>query len=241
MALQHKSESSGVSRRVGRPLGLVALGLGVTSSALLGARSEDCLALVASGFLLALSINVLLVYRRYVDYYLIAASFLAVDLAYSLTMLAGVVQFYMDLVDLALIVLSLASVGYYWFLADVPSIFGVHTPIAVLVSTLMGIHFGLRYPVRLPLLTVIDALASLVSSPSSTSRAESGTATALFFMLFYLSPVVADVGVEALSMLAALYLARNLVLHSRLHQLRRGLGALVSLDMVLRPVLVALS
>ena len=241
MVLQHRSESGGATHLVGRSLGLVALGLGAASSTLLRVCSEDYLALVASGFLLVLSINILLVYRRYVDYYLIAVSFLVVELVYSLTTLAGVTQFYLDLVDLALIALSLASVSYYWFLADVPSVFRVYTPASVLVSTFIGIYFGLKYPVRLPLLTITDALASLTSSPSGVSRVESATVAALFFMLFYLSPVVVDVGVEALTMFAALYLARNLVLHSRLYQFRRGFSALVSIDMVLKPILVVLT
>ncbi|MEM3132272.1 MAG: hypothetical protein QXV72_06580 [Sulfolobales archaeon] len=242
MMLQRADESSGVRHSIGRSIGLVVLGLGVASSTLIRVCGEDHLVLVVSSLLLALCVNFLLVYRRSVDYYLTATSFFILVLIYSLTKLVGVADRYLDVADLGLIALLLASIGYYWFLIDVSSLFKAHTPVAVLVSTFVGIYLGLKYPVRLPLLTIVDALASLTASSSGMSRAESATVATLFFILLYLSPLAIGLDVEALAIFAALYAVRNIALYSnRLQQYKLRVGDLVSFDMVLKPVLVVLT
>lgn len=198
--------------------------------------------LALSSLLLVLCVNVLLIHRKSVDYYLTTASFLLVLLLYSLTKLAGVADRYLDLADLALITLLLASVGYYWSLVDMSSLFKTHTPIAVLASTFVGIYLGLEHPARLALLTLADALTSLVASSGRGGRAESAAVAALFFVLLYASPVAAELGIEVLALFAALYSVRNLVFFSsRLRKYRWRVGDLVSLDMVLKPLLVVLA
>lgn len=223
-------------------MGLAVLGAGAASSTLLRVRSDDHIVLTASSLLLTLCVNVLIVYRRYVNYYLVASSFFTVVLLYPLTKFVGVADRYLDLVDLGLVALLLFSAGYYWLLADMSSLFKAHTPIAVLVSTFAGIYLGLKHPVRLALLTVVDALASLVLSSGWRSRVESATAAALFFVLLYASPITAELRVEALAAFAALYLARSSVVFSdSLRRYRQRLGDLVSLDMVLKPLLAVVA
>lgn len=242
MRLLHRGESDEAGRRLGGTLGLVVPGLGASLSILLRVCGEDLLVLTVSSLLLILCVNVLLIYRRDVDYYLITASFLLALLLYSLAKLAGVADNYLDLADLALTGLLLVSVGYYWSLVDMSSLFRTHTPIAVLASTFVGIHLGLGHPARLALLTILDALASLTVSSGKGSRAESAAAVALFFVLLYASPLTAELSVAELALFAVLYSARNIVLFSgRLRRYRWRVGDVVSLDMVLRPLLVVLT
>lgn len=242
MVLQHYSEGGEARRSPSRSLGLIVLGLGTASSALLRVYSDGFLVLTVSSLLLALCINILMVYRRAVDYYLVAISFSIAPLLYSITKFAGIADLYLDLVDLVLAAVLLVLVGYYWFTADMSSLFKAHTPIAVLVSTLVGIYLGLKHPVRLALLTMADALASLVSSSGERSRAESATIAGLFFIFLYSSPVAVELSVEAFAMFAVLYLVRSLAFFSkRLQRYRRRVGDLVSFDVVLKPLLVVLS
>ncbi|MDW8083042.1 MAG: hypothetical protein RMI56_04490 [Sulfolobales archaeon] len=228
-------------RHWGRVFGLASLGAGSLAGALPRVWGGSYVTNSVSSLLLLVSINSLIALRKSSAYYLLAVPYFIVVLVYSVAEYLGITQLYLEVVDLALIAVLLASTGYYWSLVEALRVVKFHTPFSILASTLLGVCLGLMYPLRLALLTLLESIAFSVVSQMRVSKLESALAISLLFVALYASPFLVGVGHGVIALFALPTAMRGiLVLSDRFNRYRGSLGDVASIDMVLKPVLVVL-
>lgn len=185
-----------------------------------------------------LLINALLLVRRSMEFYFCMFSFFMVVLAYAVLGVLSTSKILGSLIDLAVVLSVLFTYTYYRYTVETRIIFKQYTPLVVLVSTVLGVYLGVKYPLRYLLLAVLDAIASNIISTSVENAALKYIISALFFALLYSSPLV-DINLLSLIAFALLHIVRNTFMYSSNKRWKGAAGHILGLDIALKPLLVA--
>lgn len=138
------------------------------------------------------------------------------------------------LVDLAYVMLLLMVLTIYYYNISIQGVLTAFTPVVLLISVITGVHLGLIYPLRYTLLVLLDTFSVIITLTSVKNHAVGVVVSLLLFTLLYSTPFLA-LSTKVIVALFTLYILKALlVIYNKI----RGLRALVSIDLLLRPVLV---
>lgn len=187
-----------------------------------------------------LLINVLLLVRRTVELYFGMLSFFVVVLVYAVLSVFSANTALNYLVDSSVVLSVLLTYAYYRYIVETHIVFKQYTPFVVLASTILGVHLGVSHPLRYSLLTALDAIASNVVSVSVENTASKYITSLLFFALLYSSPLV-NINLFSLAVFASLHVARNAFMYTSNKCWKNMVGHVLGLDIVLKPLVVAIT
>jgi len=138
------------------------------------------------------------------------------------------------LVDLAYVMLLLMVLTIYYYNISIQGVLTAFTPVVLLISVITGVHLGLIYPLRYTLLVLLDTFSVIITLTYVKNHAVGVVVSLLLFTLLYSTPFLA-LSTKVIVVLFTLYILKALlVIYNKI----RGLRALVSIDLLLRPVLV---
>lgn len=138
------------------------------------------------------------------------------------------------LVDLAYVMLLLMVLTIYYYNISIQGVLTAFTPVVLLISVITGVHLELIYPLRYTLLVLLDTFSVIITLTSVKNHAVGVVVSLLLFTLLYSTPFLA-LSTKVIVALFTLYILKALlVIYNKI----RGLRALVSIDLLLRPVLV---
>ncbi|MEM4488135.1 MAG: hypothetical protein QXK88_04975 [Desulfurococcaceae archaeon] len=185
-------------------------------------------------------LNAVMALRKLIAHYIPVTLYTLTALVYMLSsqMLGGLEGLLEDAVDALLIITLLFTYAYCNYPRDLQGAIRLYIPFIVLVSTIIGIYLGVERPLRFSLLTLIDLLASIAVSLDSRAPLRYASPL-LFFFLLYTSPIV-NVKAASLILFSLLHLTRNKLILSNSHKHINYANAVLSLDLLIKPIAVSL-
>jgi hypothetical protein len=146
--------------------------------------------------------------------------------------LLGVFEY---LVDVVYIVLVLLVLTLYHSNRDLCEVLTIYTPLFLLISVILGLYVGLKYPLRYALLVLLDTFTAIIVISSEKNPIIGFIISLLFFIILYITPIII-LNTIMFIIVFSMYVARAiLILYKRIINLR----TLLLLDILLRPLLVS--
>ncbi len=138
------------------------------------------------------------------------------------------------IVDLVYVVVLLVVLTLYHYNTTISNVLTALTPVVLLVSVITGIYLGLADPLRYAVLVLLDTFSAIIVLTSVKNHAVELVSSLLVFTLLYSTPFLA-LSAKVLTVLFTLYILKALlVIYNKMRELR----LLVSVDLLLRPLLV---
>ena len=146
--------------------------------------------------------------------------------------LLGVFEY---LIDVVYIVLVLLVLTVYHSNRDLCEVLTKYTPLFLLISVILGLYMGLKYPLRYTLLVLLDTFTAIIVISSEKNPIIGFIISLLFFTILYITPITI-LNTIMFIIVFSMYVARAiLILYKRIINLR----TLLLLDILLRPLLVS--
>jgi hypothetical protein len=138
------------------------------------------------------------------------------------------------IVDLVYVVVLLVVLTLYHYITTISNVLTALTPVVLLVSVITGIYLGLTDPLRYAVLVLLDTFSAIIVLTSVKNHAVGLVSSLLVFTLLYSTPFLA-LSAKVFTVLFTLYILKALlVIYNKMRELR----LLVSVDLLLRPLLV---
>ena len=139
------------------------------------------------------------------------------------------------LVDLTCVVLLLLILTVYHYNTGLREVFAVYIPVVVLVSVITGIYLGIADPLGYAILALVDTFSAIIVLSSTKNHVAGFLISLLLFTLLYSAPTLV-LSTPVFSALLIVYILKTLLV---LYNKKRSLRLTVSLDLLLRPLVVS--